>query len=58
MGGTLHEENGRYVVRFERRLSHLPERVWAEITDPEERRGWFPQGVEYEDELAVGGKTL
>jgi uncharacterized protein YndB with AHSA1/START domain len=58
MEGTLHEENGRYVLRFERRLSHPPERVWAAIMDPEEMRGWFPQGVEYEGEMAVGGKMV
>lgn len=56
MEGTLHEENGRYVLRFERRLSHPPERVWSAITDPGELRGWFPQGVEYEGEMEVGGK--
>lgn len=54
--GTLYEENGRYVLRFERRLSHPPERVWAAITDPEELCGWFPQGVEYEGEMTAGGK--
>jgi uncharacterized protein YndB with AHSA1/START domain len=56
MEGTLHEVNGRYVLRFERRLSYPPERVWAAITDPVELRGWFPQGVEYEGEMAVGEK--
>lgn len=58
MDGTLREENGRYVLRFERRLSHPPEKVWAAITEPERLRAWFPQGVEYEGEMAVGGKIL
>lgn len=56
MEGTLHEENGRWVLRFERRLAHPPEKVWRSLTEPERLAAWFPQGVEYEDEPAVGGR--
>jgi uncharacterized protein YndB with AHSA1/START domain len=56
MEGTLHEKDGRYVLRFERRLDHAPEKAWAAITDPQRLRAWFPQGVEYEGEMAVGEK--
>lgn len=54
MNGTLHVEDGRYVLRFERRLPHPPEKVWAALTDPAELTHWFPQDVEAD--LRPGGK--
>lgn len=54
MKGTLNSENGRFVLRFERRLFHPPEKVWRALTDPAELRHWFPQDVEAD--LRPGGK--
>jgi uncharacterized protein YndB with AHSA1/START domain len=53
--GTLQHVDGRWMLRFERRLSHPVGRVWQMITEPEGLAGWFPARVEY-TELAVGGK--
>ena len=53
MNGTLHAREGRFVLRFERRLAHPPEKVWAALTDPAELRHWFPQDVEAD--LRPGG---
>jgi uncharacterized protein YndB with AHSA1/START domain len=52
--GTLHAEADRFVLRFERRLAHPPEKVWRALTDPAELRHWFPQDVEVD--LQPGGK--
>jgi uncharacterized protein YndB with AHSA1/START domain len=54
MEGTLHEKDGRYVVRFERRLAHPPEKVWRAITDPDQLASWFPADIEGDRE--VGGR--
>jgi uncharacterized protein YndB with AHSA1/START domain len=48
MNGTLHTENGRYVLRFERRLPHPPEKVWRAITDPGHLSSWFPADMAME----------
>ena len=53
MNGTLHAGEGRFVLRFERRLAHPPEKVWAALTDPAELSHWFPQDVEAD--LRPGG---
>lgn len=45
MKATLQTEDGRAVLRFERRLAHPPEKVWRALTDPAELRHWFPQDV-------------
>lgn len=45
-GGTLVELGDRVGVRFERRLSHPPERVWRGITEPEALARWFPARIE------------
>jgi uncharacterized protein YndB with AHSA1/START domain len=34
-------DDGRYVVRFERRLGHAVERVWRALTTPEELIKWW-----------------
>jgi uncharacterized protein YndB with AHSA1/START domain len=34
-------DDGRYVVRFERRLAHPVERVWRALTAPEELIKWW-----------------
>jgi uncharacterized protein YndB with AHSA1/START domain len=50
--GTLSTVDGRPVLRFERRLRHPAQRVWAAITDPAELKHWFPADVRAE--LRVG----
>ena len=32
--GTLETRDGRHVLRYERRLAHPVERVWAALTQP------------------------
>ena len=55
MEGTLDTtSDGRYVLRFERRLAHPVATVWHALTDPGAMRNWFPQDVEAD--LRVGGK--
>jgi uncharacterized protein YndB with AHSA1/START domain len=53
MDGTLHHEDGRYSLRFERRLAHPPEKVWTALTDPDELTHWFP--VDVRADLRPGG---
>ena len=52
--GTLQTRDGRHVLRYERRLAHPIERVWAAVTDPAELRGWL---AEAEVDLAAGGRV-
>jgi len=49
----LQDQEGRSVLRFERTLSHPPERVWRALTDRSELGGWHPTPFELEPE--VGG---
>ncbi|HVO54887.1 MAG TPA: SRPBCC family protein [Solirubrobacterales bacterium] len=51
----LEELDGRPVLRFERVLSHPPERVWRSLTEPEEMRAWHPTPARFEPE--VGGRV-
>lgn len=44
--GELEQVNGRWHLRFERRLGHPPERVWQALTDEEDLAAWFPTTVE------------
>jgi uncharacterized protein YndB with AHSA1/START domain len=46
MTETLTQENGRTVLRMERRLAHPQEKVWRALTSPAELAGWFPAAVE------------
>ncbi len=39
--GVLETKDGKKVLRFERRLAHPVERVWAALTEPEELIGWL-----------------
>lgn len=39
--GTWREVEGGYELRFERRLRHAPEKVWAAIATPEGIAHWF-----------------
>ena len=55
MTETLRTEDGRSVLRMQRRLSHPPEKVWRAVTEPAHLARWFPSEVEID--LAVGGKV-
>ncbi len=49
MYGSLERlDDGRWVVRFTRMLSHLPEKVWRAITESEHLTHWFPTTIEGE----------
>ena len=39
--GTLETRGDEAVVRFERRIAHPVERVWAALTEPAEMIGWW-----------------
>jgi uncharacterized protein YndB with AHSA1/START domain len=45
---VLQDQQGRAMLRFERRLSHPPDRVWKALTDPDEQRSWHPTPFELE----------
>ncbi|MFC5754293.1 SRPBCC family protein [Actinomadura rugatobispora] len=34
--------DGDWQIRFERRLPHPPERVWAALTSPDQQASWMP----------------
>jgi uncharacterized protein YndB with AHSA1/START domain len=53
--GTIEKIDGRYVLRFERRLSHPVEQVWNAITRPERITQWFGEG-DVELDLVEGGR--
>ncbi|GAS80351.1 SRPBCC family protein [Paenibacillus amylolyticus] len=53
--GTLHESNGRYVLRFERSFHQNPEDVFLVITKPSSFAQWYPFATG-EMELRLGGK--
>jgi uncharacterized protein YndB with AHSA1/START domain len=48
--------DGRSVLRMERRLAHLPERVWPALVEPDRLATWFPSGATIEPR--VGGKVV
>ncbi len=52
--GTLAHVGGQHVLRFERRLSHTPEKVWRAVTEAAELTEWFP--AEIKGERAVGAE--
>ena len=43
--GRATEIDGGYEIRFERRLRHSPERVWAALTTPEGLACWLAEAV-------------
>ena len=53
--GVLENVDGQQVLRFERRLNHPIERVWAALTDPDELIGWLGAA---EVDLPAGRYTL
>ena len=52
--GVLEEADGRWRLRFTRRLGHPPEKVWRALTEPEHLAAWFPTDIE--GERAAGAK--
>jgi uncharacterized protein YndB with AHSA1/START domain len=42
----LEDHEGRTVLRFDRRLGHPPERVWAALTEVDDLRHWHPSPFE------------
>src|SRR3954447_7973594 len=50
--GTFETRDGRHVMRYERRLAHPVERVWAALTQPSELRDWL---ADADLELVEGG---
>jgi uncharacterized protein YndB with AHSA1/START domain len=40
--GTVAHEDGRFVVRFERRLRHGRDKVWRALTESEHLAHWMP----------------
>jgi uncharacterized protein YndB with AHSA1/START domain len=47
-------DDGRYVLRYDRRLRHPVEKVWAALTDPARVEEWLARA---EVELAEGGRV-
>jgi uncharacterized protein YndB with AHSA1/START domain len=47
--------DGRYVVRYERRLRHPVEKVWAALTEPRQIEQWWARAAELE--LTEGGRA-
>ena len=52
---TLHEHQGRYVLRLQRLLAHPAERVWEALTATDELRHWHPTPFEFD--AVVGGQV-
>jgi uncharacterized protein YndB with AHSA1/START domain len=46
--GQLRQSGDRWQLRFTRRLSHPPEKVWRALTEPEHLAAWFPTDIEGE----------
>jgi uncharacterized protein YndB with AHSA1/START domain len=44
--GLLEQAEGRWRLRFTRRLAHPPEKVWRALTEPEHLAAWFPTTIE------------
>ena len=44
--GVLEEVDGRWRLRFDRRIAHPPGRLWRALTEPEHLAAWFPTGIE------------
>jgi uncharacterized protein YndB with AHSA1/START domain len=55
-GELIELENDRVGVRFERRLSHPPGRVWRAVTETAELAKWFPARPEITGERRVGAQ--
>jgi uncharacterized protein YndB with AHSA1/START domain len=47
---VLEDRDGDVALRFERRLSHPPERVWRALTEQADLRAWHPTPFELQPE--------
>jgi uncharacterized protein YndB with AHSA1/START domain len=54
MEGTVREIDGKYVLRFERRLNHPVGEVWAALTEPDRLAEWL---AEADLDLVEGGRV-
>lgn len=45
MYGDLEQRDGRWQLRFTRRLAHPQENVWRALTEPEQLAAWFPTTI-------------
>src|SRR5215213_9511759 len=54
MEGTVQEIDGKYVLRFERRLNHPVQKVWAAHTEPDRLAEWL---AEADLDLVEGGSV-
>ncbi len=52
-GGTIREDGDGWIIGFERRLRHSPERVWKALTTPEGLACWL---AEADIETVPGGR--
>lgn len=50
---NLETLDGHPVLRFQRRLSHPPAKVWRAVTEPAELAHWFPALVETEPRIGA-----
>ena len=48
LGRLTTTEEGRFALRFERRLAHPPAVVWRAITDVAHLRSWFVEILDYD----------
>lgn len=46
--GTLHKSGNRFMLAYERRLAHTPEKVWRALTESQELAAWFPADIQGE----------
>jgi uncharacterized protein YndB with AHSA1/START domain len=53
--GTVETIDGRYVLRYERRLAHPVARVWAALTEPAQLEAWLARA---EIDLVTGGRVV
>jgi uncharacterized protein YndB with AHSA1/START domain len=59
LGRLTTTNDGRFALRFERRLAHPPEAVWRAITDVGQLRAWFVEILDYDRshlEFAAGAR--
>ncbi len=43
--GRVSQERGAWILRFERSLSHPPEKVWRALTESEHLQYWMPADI-------------
>ena len=48
LGALVQTDDGRYALRFERRLPRPATRAWQALTDPDRLAAWFPAVVAWD----------